>query len=202
MLAENAAYLTYKACEGTPSTSKIVNVVIAAYVTAMGRIKLWELLNTLGSSLLYCDTDSAIFVLREGDKMPPIGSYLGDLTNEISDAYGNDARGVNFVSTGPKSYALQIERPGPDGEMELINIVKSKGFTLKGAAREIITFETYEKLVLGEIDEVVVPTTTFKAQKDGNVQLLESYKRLRKTFDKRRIVDNVNYDSVPWGYID
>lgn len=166
-----ASFAQYKSPEGTPSESKVVNVVIASYVTALGRIELWKLMNSLGDRLLYVDTDSAIFTTAPGQINPPVGTYLGELTDEIKDAYGPTARGVNFVSTGPKSYCLQIERSLENGDKEIINMVKSKGFSLKGLAKELITFEGYEGLVTAETDFIEIPNTLFKGQYFGGVSL-------------------------------
>ena len=65
------------------ATGKNVNVVVAAYVTTQAPIKLYEYLSELGKSVLYCDTDSVVFLQKDND--PPkvkTGEYLGDLTNE------------------------------------------------------------------------------------------------------------------------
>jgi hypothetical protein len=44
-------------------------------------------------------TDSVIFVHREGEYMPPMGDFLGDLTDELDGDYI-----VEFCSGGPKVY--------------------------------------------------------------------------------------------------
>ena len=81
------------------------NVVIATFVTAQARLKLYNEIEKLGKRVLYFDTDSIIYVstdnLNEYD--PTIGEYLGDLTNEIDESDGNFI--VEFVSAGPKNYA-------------------------------------------------------------------------------------------------
>ena len=42
------------------------NVVIAAFTTSQARLKLYEELYKLSDRILYCDTDSIIFVEKEG----------------------------------------------------------------------------------------------------------------------------------------
>ena len=76
------------------------NVLIAAYVTAHGRLLLWELCHQFGKDVLYHDTDSALIHLRPGIEPPSCGPYLGELEEEVRAAHA-------FVSTGPKSYAIK-----------------------------------------------------------------------------------------------
>ena len=60
------------------------NVVIAAFCTTYARLKLWGIMNKLGKRVLYHDTDSIIFSVKNTDKyILPLGEYLGDLTNEL-----------------------------------------------------------------------------------------------------------------------
>ena len=58
----------------------------------------------------YYDTDSVIASHRPGDYVPPLGDLVGELSDEISGAYGLDARITSFCSTGCKSYALTIAK--------------------------------------------------------------------------------------------
>jgi butyrate kinase len=69
---------------------KTVNVVVTAYTTAMARLELYKHLEQLGERVLYYDTDSVIFVSSENDWEPPVGDFLGDLTDEMVD-YGPEA---------------------------------------------------------------------------------------------------------------
>ena len=56
------------------------NVVIAAFCTSYARLKLWGIMNKLGKRVLYHDTDSIIFSVKNTDKyIPPLGEHLGNL---------------------------------------------------------------------------------------------------------------------------
>ena len=61
------------------------------------------MLERLNRNALYYDTDSIISVSRPGQYDPPLGDYLGDLTNELK--AGEHI--VEFVSGGPKNYAYR-----------------------------------------------------------------------------------------------
>ena len=60
------------------------NIVIAAFTTAYARLKLYDLLDLLQERVLYYDTDSVIYVHEPGKPDPPLGDYLGDLTDEFT----------------------------------------------------------------------------------------------------------------------
>ena len=77
-----------------------VNIVIAAFTTAYARLKLYDLLDLLQERVLYYDTDSVIYVHEPGKPDPPLGDYLGDLTDELDGDYI-----TTFISGGPKNYA-------------------------------------------------------------------------------------------------
>ena len=82
------------------------NVYISVFVTAYARIKLYEdALEPLGHCVLYFDTDSVIYVSpgREHFIHPDTTGALGLWTSE-TDA---DDWFTEFVSTGPKTYALK-----------------------------------------------------------------------------------------------
>ena len=103
--------------------SNKINVVIAAFVTCIARLKLFDELDKLGERVLYYDTDSIIFVTdqdraaAEADQaqgaaaqarvldeyyIPKTGSFLGELTNELQ----QDEFIIEFASGGLKNYAF------------------------------------------------------------------------------------------------
>ncbi|XP_031554530.1 uncharacterized protein LOC116291500 [Actinia tenebrosa] len=57
------------------------NVVLAAFTTAHARLKLYSVLEGLEERVLYFDTDSIIYLSREGEWEPDTGDYLGQLTS-------------------------------------------------------------------------------------------------------------------------
>ncbi|KAJ8962385.1 hypothetical protein NQ318_018369 [Aromia moschata] len=84
-----------------------VNVVIAAYVTTQARLKLYSYLERLGDRVLYYDTDSVIYVSKEGEYEPETGNFIGDLTDEL-EIYGKGCYITEFVPGGPKNYAYKV----------------------------------------------------------------------------------------------
>ena len=68
----------------TNETPSKTNVVIGAFITAYGRLKLLDEMNKLKRRVIYCDTDSIFFWTEEGLPEPKTGPNLGDFTNEIT----------------------------------------------------------------------------------------------------------------------
>ena len=59
---EKVAWVSWKYSEDNVASGKNVKVAVAVYVTTQARLKLYKYLRTLGQSVLYCYTDSVIYV--------------------------------------------------------------------------------------------------------------------------------------------
>lgn len=159
------------------------NIAIAAYVTAHARTRLYDALKIIGNNILYCDTDSVIFIDR-GNTNLTTGPFLGDLTSELdADDYITE-----YTATGPKSYAFRT--------LKGHEVCKVKGFTLK--ANSPLTFDTLKHLTHSKDNErIPVPQLQFQIDdhhlirtKDSN----KSTKYFRMTNNKRtRSHDEADY---------
>lgn len=110
------------------------NIFLATFTTCFARLKLYDLLDTLGERVIYFDTDSAIFLSRPGDVDPPTGDFLGDLTDELKGSYITD-----FVSGGPKNYAYRTNK----GKQKC----KVKGFSLNFDNSQHLNFDSMTEMV-------------------------------------------------------
>jgi hypothetical protein len=126
ILNDEGVLASWECVEEDISPLKTVNVVVAAYTTAMARLELYKHLEQLGERVLYYDTDSVIFVSSENDWEPPVGDFLGDLTDEMVD-YGAGSHITEFVSAGPKNDAYKFWCGGA-GKFD--TVCKVKGVTL------------------------------------------------------------------------
>lgn len=173
--------------------SSRTNVIIAAYTTAQARLKLYTYLQPLGERLLYCDTDSIVFTVRPGEWEPPLGDYLGDLTDETP----NNSI-THFVTGGPKNYAFKLARPDKKGQT---SICKVRGITLNFKNSLDINFDTVQNMVTNRAD--VKPITVIDTNKiTRNVDKCciitkTETKDYRIVFDKRIIKDY--FQTVPYG---
>ena len=145
--------------------------------------------NAAPGRILYFDTDSVIYVSRPGVLDPPIGNFLGDLTNEL-----NPGQHIQeFVSLGPKTYGYQTN----DGK----TCVKVKGFTLNGATDELVNFNSLLKM-LDRTTMTLVPQNYLKRNLSSlSISDNQLTKRCKFTYSKRRIVDD-HFNTLPFGYCD
>ena len=188
------------------------NVMHAAFVTCYARLKLYnELLDTLKDRVLYMDTDSAIYFSKEGDFHPPLGDYLGDLTNILDD---DESIIETFCSGGPKNYGYTVvdERDGSFKKTEF----KVRGITLNRTTERKVNFEMLQNLIfesaLSSPEErtnsgfstksVLVPKFDIRRGTTDHPFFLEPReieKTYRLVFDKRVICWD-DYKSYPFGY--
>jgi hypothetical protein len=82
-VSDEVIEIHYENNENFVTPNSKTNVVIAAFTTAYARLKLYGVLDELQERVLYYDTDSVIFVSKPGEPEPPIGPYLGQLTDEL-----------------------------------------------------------------------------------------------------------------------
>ncbi len=102
-ISDDVALVQCRSPKGDVRQTHDINVFIGAFTTAHARLELYDLMDKLDDRVLYSDTDSAIFVSRDGDWIPPLGDHLGELTDEIGD--GDYI--TEFCSSGPKSYGYR-----------------------------------------------------------------------------------------------
>ena len=170
-----------------------VNIVIAAFTTAYARLKLYDLLDLLQERVLYYDTDSMIYVHEPGKPDPPLGDYLGDLTDEL------DAGDyiTTFISGGPKNYAYLTN----NGKTE----TKIRGITLNYDATKKINMDVMRHVVDSRVnghneEKVTVenPHKITRDKKEKNIVTKKMKKDYRIVYNKRVITEN--YGTLPYGY--
>ncbi len=193
ILTDEMVEVRYVPKEVFVKPSRNTNVVIAAFTTANARLRLYKYLEMLGDRVLYCDTDSIIFVGKPGEKSPPTGNFLGDLTSELK-----QGEHINlFISAGPKNYAYRVS----DGT----SVIKVRGFTLNAMAKEHLNLETMLSMIdnIGDNTIKEVPMGTRIARDTANYELktTTNTKKYSVIFDKRIICDTNTFETIPYGYI-
>lgn len=182
------------------------NPYIAAFTSSYARIKLYEAISKVGENVLYYDTDSVIYVVRDGDDPLQIGDYLGDLTNELKDWYnhrGEKREGyiTEFVSGGPKNYGYKLNNENTH--------CKVKGITIDLKTKGVINFDSIKSTVLNSLIEgdqspINVQCTRFTIDKiRRTISTNDNYqKQYRLVYDKRQIsmISDKCIDTIPFGY--
>lgn len=193
-----ALMYTYKK-NHIPSLNSI-SVPLATFTTAHARLVLYSYMEQLGDRLIYTDTDSIVFrsYRNRPDLDPPLGDYLGGLTDEID----GDRYIVKFASTGPKSYSYILS----DGS----EMCKVKGFSLNYEASKIINFKTMQSILLesdaqiqGHPDQLDTFYTVKKNKITRDKYSNTIYNRceiksFKAVYTKRVVLDNL--DTLPYGF--
>jgi len=183
--------VTYcKASEFVAFEPKTSNVYVASMTTSGARVQLWHVLYFLDKRVLYYDTDSIIYSQKQGEPTLPLGPYLGDLTSELE--AGRHI--VEFVSTGPKSYAYRDNRGA--------TTVKFKGisktlFNVQKVNLETMTLCVQDASFHVSGDEAP-RNMLFKIDPWGKLSNGYQSKCFRMCYTKRYIGDD--YITYPFGY--
>ncbi|ESO88065.1 hypothetical protein LOTGIDRAFT_175919 [Lottia gigantea] len=138
------------------------NVVIAAFVTAQARLKLYSVLEPLGNRVCYFDTDSIIYRHLPLQWNPTEGSSLGEWKNELPE----NVHITQFVAGGPKNYAYQLS----NGE----TVCKMRGFTLTYRGMQQLNFETVKNMEKPKDEDIDAVLGSLIEDPKGHVQLWEN----------------------------
>ncbi|MCG8622196.1 MAG: hypothetical protein MJE68_09415, partial [Proteobacteria bacterium] len=178
------------------------NVVIAAFCTSWARLKLWSVMQRLGKRVLYHDTDSIIFSVKEGEYSPPLGSYLGELTDELTCKELGCSKGnclghwiEEFVSCGPKNYSFKVNT----GEV----VCKVRGFSLNYKSSLILNFDSMKEALFCWKNNKPKELITVKTELARSVHERIVFNRVIAkhygvVYDKRIV--KPDFSTVPFGY--
>ena len=164
------------------------NVVIAAFTTAHARLKLYSVLERLQGRVLYFETDSVIFTSQPGEWIPPLGDYLGELTNELDE--GDYI--TTFATGGPKNYTYQT--------MNGKTVCKVKGFTLTFRGSQKLNFETMCGQVCNPNGEPIYLENPHFIKRNAKTKTIHTTKLTKKynvVYDKRVVQ---GFNTFPYGY--
>ena len=205
LISDEMVQIEYRTVDQCEEMSLNTNPVIASFCTCWARLKPLGVMNDLGSRVLYHDTDSIIYTLKEGEYSPPIGNYLGELTNELTckeiGCVNDKCHGhwiEEFVSCGPKNYAYKLNT----GEVTC----KVRGFSLNYSASHLLNFNSMKETLFQwmesgqkECVETIIVGVLFKRYKGkGIVRSVEVPKRYSIVYNKRQVLPD--YTTIPFGY--
>lgn len=124
-LNDDSFLVSYKHRKDCLEQNPKVNVVLAAYTTALARIHVYGYLEKLQTRCLYYDTDSVIYTSKSNEDELPLGDHLGDLTDVLAE-YGENSYISEAVFTAEKSYSFIVKTPNKPDTV----VCKVKGITL------------------------------------------------------------------------
>lgn len=188
---QDIAVIFYKEKQNQYVTENFtLNVVLAAITTAYGRLKLLDVMIPLDKRVLYHDTDSIIYKVKNGESEPPLGNNLGDLTNEISEEDGGYI--TEIVCPGPKNYAYKTAT----GKTKCI----VKGFTLNHQSSKSLNFDIIRKMILKNSKEKVDVEQFTITRKKNELRSEIIKKKYDTKYDKRIISEDGSWVTYPYGY--
>ena len=127
---------------------------------------------------------------RPGEVDPPLGDYLGELTDELD----SGEHIVEYVSGGPKNYAYKTNTNK--------ETCKVRGFTLNYTNSQLINFESVKQIVtdLRTSSTITIrnPNKICRDKRKRKLYNREEEKSYQMVYTKRRRVDS--FDTVPYGY--
>ena len=166
------------------------NVSIAALVTSYARMRLYKVMEKLGDRLMYVDTDSIIFISREGQWEPELGNYLGEFTNEIDPSDGEYI--VEACCAGPKNYSLKFNTGKTKSTV--------KGINLHHVASVTIDYESIKDVVCNDQSKQL-HVKQLKFTRDNKKWLVwtsEIDKTYSFVYDKRVLKQDLS--TLPYGF--
>ncbi|CAH2008137.1 unnamed protein product [Acanthoscelides obtectus] len=186
---EETLLVTWEFREEVYDVSSTVNVVLASYVTALARLKLYSFLEKVEERAVYVDTDSCIYISRKGLDDISTGDFIGDMTDELNGGFISE-----FVSGGPKNYAYKYTTLS--GEEQIV--CKVKGISLNYKASQVVNFEKIKDMVLKKSVPVSVLSRQLRRTREHAVVTVEFPKVYKITSMKRKFY--ADHTSVPFGF--
>ncbi|KAK3924586.1 putative DNA polymerase [Frankliniella fusca] len=196
-LSDECLQVTWKPVEDSEVSLPTSSLLHAAYTTCHGRMQLYKYLDVVKERALYHDTDSVAYISRPGESELPLGTHLGDLTDQIEEDYGPGSFITEFVAGGPKNYAYKV---AVGGDVHNIKVcIKVRGISINTSCDDLVTFDNLKVMVMGSRDKITVPIPHQIARLPGwRIVTRHSTKNWQALNTKRRRVDVAN--TVPHGY--
>ena len=200
IIDENCVELRYMEDQNMSIESDYISEITAVFTTANARVRLYNMLDWLDDSqLIYCDTDSVVFLYDETNpnhKSPekhqaPKHLEFGKGLGQWEDEFDGKDHIVEIVCGGAKSYTYKTAK----GE----TVVKQKGITLDRANEKKVNFETLRDMVLNHTPIQSEKRFQFKWETETKNIITKYVSRsVRSTLKEKRTV--IGYDSVPLGF--
>ena len=182
----DCAYVQYIEKESDNTSLINTNVALAGFVTSQARLRLYKVMEKIGKDrLIYCDTDSLVYINTPDGYNIPDGEMLGEWENETSTKEFPINPITYFVALASKSYGYKTLYGKTD--------IKFKGITLNSENSKKYTFESLDNLITGKIDHIDTKKLMFiKDTKKGEIRTEIVTKTIK--FDKTKAKSNIKND--------
>ena len=190
-LNDSTVYASYETKDEFIKENYNTNIYIACFTTAWARLRLYDMIDRIGTNVCYMDTDSIVYIEDESTKYifdKYLGDCLGEWTDELNGSYMDF-----FACAQSKDYGYIKNDGGYVG--------KVKGFRVTAETEEKMSHQARIDLIKGSINTVHINFTQFTI-KNSQIYTQKLVKQWGFQFDKRRIIkisDN-DIDTVPYGF--
>ncbi|KAK3918145.1 DNA polymerase [Frankliniella fusca] len=156
-----------------------------------------EYLDVVKERALYHDTDSVAYISRPGEPDLPLGTHLGDLTDQVEEDYGPGSFITEFVAGGPKNYAYKVAVGGDPTNIKVC--IKVRGISINKSCDDLITFDNLKAMVMGNTERLTVPIPHQIARLPGWKIVTRSTRKIWQAVNTKRRRVCVEH-TVPFGY--
>jgi hypothetical protein len=186
LIDAECAYVQYIENESDNTSLINTNVALAGFITSQARLRLYKEMEKIGKDrLIYCDTDSLVYINSPTEYNIPDGEMLGEWENETSTKENPCNPITYFVALAPKSYGYKTQFGQGD--------IKCKGITLNCENSKKYTLESLDDLITGKINHIDTKKMMFnKDSKKGEIRT-EIVKKVIK-FDRTKTKSNIQDD--------
>ncbi|KAK3925220.1 LOW QUALITY PROTEIN: Putative nuclease [Frankliniella fusca] len=146
---------------------------------------------------LYHDTDSVAYISRPREPDLPIGTHLGDLTDQVQEDYGPGSFITEFVAGGPKNYAYKMAVGRDPTNIKVC--IKVRGISINKSCDDLITFDNLKAMVMGNTERLTVPIPHQIARLPGLKIVTRSTRKIWQAINIKRRRVCVEH-TVPFGY--
>ena len=116
---EDYIYVSITEAKASHLKLNSTNLMLAAFVTANARLRLFKCLDILGDRVIYHDTDSIVYEYNKNLVNIPTGHDLGEWEEECTHM-------TLWAALAAKTYAFKGLKPNTEKSVE---VIKSKGFS-------------------------------------------------------------------------
>ncbi|KAK3916407.1 putative DNA polymerase [Frankliniella fusca] len=196
-LSDACLQVTWKPVPDSEESLPTSSLLHAALTTCHGRVQLYRYLDLVGDRAVYCDTDSVAYISRPGEPDLPLGTHLGDLSDQIGEDFGPGSFITEFFAGGPKNYGFKVAVGGDPAKVKVT--IKVRGITINKSCDDLVTFDNLKAMVMGETDPLTIPIPRQIARIPGwRVVTRDTSKVWQVKNTKRRRISRG--DTVPHGY--
>jgi hypothetical protein len=204
IITEDLLLMSYKEKRDFLRKSYRTNLYVAEFTTSWARLRLYAMLERVGDSLVYCDTDSVVYI-ADDETEKKVNEFIGNSLGQFQDELQGGLI-IYWVAIGPKDYSFVKVTNKSDGSIEIELIGKTKGLRSDGQYDELVRKDvttlktTREAQLKGKIKKKI--QQIFKLEANHDIIVGEVTKEWQCTFDKRIPINKADgfIDSVPYGY--